>query len=222
LDEEKLAKLAAEKILEALDADLDEACATLTGGTPPEIAKIDNANTADEKFRAKIAWIQSTANELVEKADSLNTVAEELKVYKDAEEKRIKEERDNTRIEEVKALELFSEEDFEKITANFVDLEDEAYQLWLEEKKAIAAAVSLRLDGGAGSVEEEAGSGETKIKSAPRADRKVNVSVAEELENAEVEKHLESEEEVDDTPNAFVALATSLVNRGKKIKKTEE
>lgn len=217
-------KAVAETVIKALE-DFDLVKAGLTTSTPVEITRIDNAS---DKFAAKLAFITQTGSAFSAKAaEAVKTIAEKDKIIaeKDAlivELEKIKAEwlaakaaaekakaeaekaaQDTARLAEVKALN-FDDKVIEslKATSKFLELDKDAYNKWLEEKKVIAASIPLRHDGGQGSPTEEGKSGESKVKSGPRF--KIT---AELLRNAKVEETVElSEEDKKSTSGLFSRL----------------
>ena len=189
---------------------LDEAIAGLGDNAPAEIAKIDNAGVGGE-FAAKIAFLAATAAKTDDEAAQAEL--EELRKFKaDTEAEKAEAEkaaRAEARKAEVQEIlgESADEESVDKILAGLADLDDEAYAARIEEFKVIAGSrPGLMKDGGQGSAEEEGKSGESHAKSGPRH----KISVAESLENAEVEETIEPTggDEVIDSP--FQGLASQV------------
>lgn len=190
------AKKLADAILAKLGKSLEDAVAGVGTTPPPEIAKIDSAKTADEKFAAMIAFLGQTGKALSgseaglkKEVETLKTKVAEFEAAKAAADKTA---RTNTRKAELKTiLGDGSDETVEKLIKNFADLDDVAYAARLEEVKLVASKSAPTVDhtGGAGKPDAEGKSGESKAGSGPREDRKINVAAA--LENAAVEQAIE-------------------------------
>jgi hypothetical protein len=217
---ERAAKKAeeAELALALIGEQLDSAIAGLGDNPPAEIAKIDNAAEGEE-FAAKIAFLGETA-----KASSDEAVLaelEELRKFKaDVEAEKAeaaKAELAEARKADVQEIlgEDADEESVEKILAGLIDLDDEAYAERVETLKIVAgkSRPTVDSDGGQGSVEEEGASGESKVASAPREDRKINVAAS--LEDAEVEAAVEPTGGDEQIESPFAGL-DSLVNKNKE------
>lgn len=184
-------------VVGAIEKALDEAIAGL-GDTPPEeIAKIDNADTADAKFAAKLAWLTKAASNeealatLTEENETLKAKLAEFEAVKAEAEKAALVEARTAQVREL--LEDADEEAVEKIIAKLVELDEEAYAERIEEYRVFAAkpAPTVRHDGAQGSPDEEGASGESKAESGPREDRKISVEAS--LEEAVVEETVEPE-----------------------------
>jgi hypothetical protein len=226
------AKSVADAILAVVDKNLDDAIAGLGTSAPPEIAKIDAADSADAKFAAKIAWLAATAQKVgvVAEVDGLKKEIEalkaentELKTFKSNVEAEktaaAKKVRDEARKAELKSLLGDVEEKvLDSVFAKVIDLDDAAYAARVDEYKVFAAKAKPVVDhtGGQGSVEAEGASGEQKAASGPREDHKVSVTAS--LENAEVEEHVEPKEAPAAKAGEEKGLADILINR-KKVNK---
>lgn len=197
---------------------LDEAIAGLGDNAPAEIAKIDNAGVGGE-FAAKIAFLAATAAKTNDEA--VQAELDELRQFKaDTEAAQAEAEkaaRAEARKAEVQELlgEDADEESVDKILAGLAELDEEAYASRIEELKIVAGSrPGLMKDGGQGSAEEEGKSGESHAKSGPRH----KISVAESLENAEVEETIEPTggDEVNDSPFQGLAGAIGLGKENKE------
>jgi len=212
---ERAAKKAAEDelALTIIGEQLDSAIAGIGDNPPAEIAKIDNAAEGEE-FAAKIAFLGETAKASTDEA--VLAELEELRKFKsevDAEKaEAAKAELAEARKADVQEIlgEEADEESVAQVLAGLIDLDDEAYAARVETLKIVAgkSRPGLSKDGGQGSVEEEGASGEGRVASAPREDRRINVAAS--LEDAAVEEAVEPTggEEVLTSP--FSGLATEV------------
>lgn len=213
------AKAISEAVLAKVEKLLDSAIAGVGDNAPAEIAKIDNADSAEEKFAAKISWLAETAKASSEDTDLEAVKAErdelKAKVEKFEAEKAEAEKAARTEARKSDVVELLgedtNEEDVDKIVAGLVDLDDEAYTERLDTLKLVAAKSRPELDekGGSGSADEEGKSGESKAKSGPREDHKVNVAAS--LDKAIVEEAVEpnGQDTEDDTNFGFAGILGS-------------
>lgn len=104
----------------------DQAAAGATDDTPAEIAAIDGASDGDAAWNAKIAWIGKSMGELRDRAARATELETQL-----AEAEAV------VREQEVRGLlgERFSAEAVAAMVSRASDLDDEAYQSWLDEKE---------------------------------------------------------------------------------------
>lgn len=160
-------------------------------------------NTA---LATKLASVTSELNDLTTKVTDLTKVVSDkdseiaalkitladLQKYKDEAEAAKKAKEDEMKMEEMKKKKmarcsevegLFGPQVMAALQPSFEDLDEVAYNKWIEEKKIIAASITLKKDGGQGSPEEEGRTGESKVQQEPRH----KVSVASVLETAKVE-----------------------------------
>lgn len=204
------AKKVSDAILAKIEALLDNTVAGVGTGAPAEIAKIDNAKTADEKFAAKLAFLAKTGQALSAENEALKAQLATLQAEKEAAAKA---QRTAARTAELKALlGDGSDDEIAVLLKGLIDLDDAAYATRFGELKIVAAKSrpTVRHDGGQGSPEAEGGSGEKKVASAPRSDRKVAaevVDVAAALENATVEATIEPVGTENNSASPFKGLA---------------
>lgn len=215
------AKKVAEDVLAAIQKNLDTAMAGVGTAPPPEIAKIDNAQTADAKFAAMISWITTAAKTATESAASLQSEVEALKakVAKFEEEKAAAEKAAKVAARTATVKELLgdnSDEEVTKLMKGLAELDDESFKARIEELKIVAAKArpTVRHDGAAGSPDAEGASGEGKAANGPRGDRKISVASA--LENAVVEPTFESGNNANVLDNPFEALASVVLKKKNK------
>jgi hypothetical protein len=124
------------------------AAAGATDDTPPEIAKIDAAQTGEEAFKAKIAWIQNSLAGLRARAARATELEAKL-----AEAEAV------VRQQDVRSLlgDIMSEEAVETFVAHAATLDNEAYSHWRDEKELMVIEIAKAAKKGKeGSPEEEA------------------------------------------------------------------
>lgn len=216
-EKEAKGKQIAEAILAEL-AGLDLVQAGIVSSVPPEISKIDSAldGGAEALFKAKLAFLTKTGKALAEENSTLKKTIDNLTIVAAQKEKEIadlqvkaseldslrakeaevaaleaRKEQDTVRVNEVLAL-GFKQEVVDALKDSFLNLDSDAYNKWLDEKKIIAGKLSLKHDGGQGTVDAEGKSGEKKAKQEPR----FKISVAQLINAAKVEEEVELTEEV--------------------------
>lgn len=175
-----------EKVTEAISKELDNTVAAFKG-TPPE-----PKGSADEIMRAKMSWLAGLGKAFAEATESIETlkntltekdkIIEELNKVKaewDTEKTRIAQEKavadkkiqDEKRLNEVKAI--FNDDKIvDSLKVNFIDLQEDAYNKWLDEKKVIAGSLVKPVE---------------KLK-------ETKASLTDILNNAKVEAHVEPSE----------------------------
>lgn len=154
---------------------------------------------------ASIATLTATNKELAAFKEAVEAAkAAEAKAKAEVEAAAAKKAQDEARIAEVLAL-GFASDVVETLKPNFLTLEKDAYNKWLEEKKVIAAKLTIKKDGGQDSFEQEGKSGEKKAKQTPRD----VISVKALLKSAVVEEHVEPSESTPEPVNVFAALANA-------------
>jgi hypothetical protein len=111
--------------------------------TPPEIQKIDNADTGEEAFLAKLSWLQQSIGylkdgivTLLDKADS----ADEMKAKLDEIDW-------NQKADGVKDLlsPYVAEEQLQEMLLMAKELSNEDFDKWLSEKKVLVESVTAKL-----------------------------------------------------------------------------
>ncbi len=117
-------------LVKSYNAGVDEVVKALAGATsdtPPEISAIDNANSADALFAAKIAWIKNSA------ATRIAPMAKELADLK----KDVAEAAAVLREQEVTALlkDHLTEDEVKTLVAVAAKKSDAEYDEWLKEKE---------------------------------------------------------------------------------------
>ena len=97
-----------------------------TGDTPAEIAAIDAAGDGDAAWRAKLAWLEKSAAQLVARASRADELETQL-----AEAEAV------VREQEIRSLlgDTFSEETVEVMITRAAGLDEESYQAWRDEKE---------------------------------------------------------------------------------------
>lgn len=223
LKEETEAKTVANGVIEAIQKHLDTAIAGVGTTPPPEVAKIDAAQTADAKFAAMLSWLSATASKAIATNATLQAEVDALKAkvtkFEDDAAAAVKAAKVAARTVEIKELlgADASVEDVAKLVKGLAELEDEAYKTRIEELKIVAAKSrpTVRHDGAQGSPDAEGASGEGKATNGPRADRKVTAATA--LENAIVEPSaLESGNVIVNNDNPFASLAKVVLSKNKE------
>jgi len=127
-----------EKYGEAVDQLVQEhTAAGATNDTPAEISAIDSADSGEAAFAAKIAWIQKSMASLRDKA----VRADELEAELAKAESIVRE-------QEVRSLfsENFSEEAIEIMVSRASTLDEEAYQVWRDEKELMVIEMTQAAD----------------------------------------------------------------------------
>ena len=147
--EDKLAKASTD--LERLQSAIDQAYAGATSNTPEEIAKIDQAlevkgeGAGDAVFAAKIAWIANSRKAVAEALVNNKDLEADTKLIEEntalkAELASIKTDLRKREIEYLFAevLEMSDEKVVKFVELGLSQASDEAYKIWLDEKKVFA------------------------------------------------------------------------------------
>ncbi len=124
---------------------VDKLIAGATEDTPAEIASIDAAQSGEEAFQAKLAWLEKSMASLQTRAAR----ADEL-------EKQLAQAEAVVREQDVRDLlgDFLSEEVLEKMVATAAGLDNDAYQIWRDEKELMLLDAAARATAGEGSDED--------------------------------------------------------------------
>jgi len=163
--------------------------ASVSVGTPPEIKKIDEAETGEECFLAKIDWIEKSKAFLDDVIAALNAKA----LSADEMQKKLDEIAWAEKENDVKALlgDYVEEETMEKFLAQAKELDDEGFNSWLEEKKLLVDSVKAK------TAKAEEGEVEDKVEAEEGAEQEPAEAEAQESTESE-DNQAETTEEADE------------------------
>lgn len=197
--------------------------ATLVAENTALASKLASVTTELTDLTSKVTDLTKIVSNKDSEIAALKITLADLQKYKDDAEAAKKVKEDEMKMEEMKKKKmarcsevegLFGPQVMAALQPSFEDLDEVAYNKWIEEKKIIAASITLKKDGGQGSPEEEGRSGESKVQQEPRH----KVSIASVLETAKVEPALgltETEPNVDKS-FGFAALLSRKMSKGQK------